>query len=78
MVSSLVVSPDFAIAGTFLAGTTEDGIFRSADPGSYWTAQNFDLLDLNVLCLVISPNFARDETLYTGTDSGIFRSTKGG
>ena len=43
-----------------------------------WTIWNFGLLDLNVLSLAISPAFGEDETLYTGTNSGIFRSTNGG
>jgi hypothetical protein len=33
---------------------------------------------LNTICLAISPDFTQDETLYVGTDSGIFRSTNGG
>jgi photosystem II stability/assembly factor-like uncharacterized protein len=35
-------------------------------------------MDLETLCLAISPNFASDETLFVGTQSGIFRSTNGG
>jgi photosystem II stability/assembly factor-like uncharacterized protein len=35
-------------------------------------------LDLNVFALDISPDFANDETLFAGTESGIFRSTNGG
>jgi photosystem II stability/assembly factor-like uncharacterized protein len=61
-----------------LAGTMGDGIFRSADRGSHWAAWNFGLLDLNILSLVISPDFTHDETLYAGTDSGIFRTTNEG
>jgi len=78
VVSGIVVSPDYTRDGVVLVGSTEDGIFRSADRGSHWTIWNFGLLDLNILCLAISPNFAEDETLYAGTDSGIFRSTNGG
>jgi photosystem II stability/assembly factor-like uncharacterized protein len=61
-----------------LAGTVEDGVFRSADRGRSWTRWNFGLLDLNVLALAISPGFAEDETLFAGTETGIFRSTNGG
>jgi photosystem II stability/assembly factor-like uncharacterized protein len=39
---------------------------------------NFGLLDLNILCLAISPDYARDETLYAGAISGLFSSTNGG
>ena len=51
---------------------------RSGDRGLHWEAWNFGLLDLNVLCLGISPDFANDETLFAGTDTGVFRSTNGG
>jgi photosystem II stability/assembly factor-like uncharacterized protein len=30
------------------------------------------------LCMAISPGYADDETLFVGTESGIFRSTNGG
>lgn len=54
-VLTLVVSPNFAHDGTLLAGTMEDGVFRWGDRGEYWAAWNFGLLDLNVLCMAISP-----------------------
>jgi photosystem II stability/assembly factor-like uncharacterized protein len=56
----------------------EDGVFLSSDRGRRYQRWNFGLLDLNVLALVISPDFADDETLFVGTESGIFRSTNGG
>lgn len=77
-VSSLVISPDFGRDGVLLAGTMEDGIFRSGNRGYNWAAWNFGLLDLAVFTLAISPNFAVDETLFAGVESGIFRSTNGG
>jgi photosystem II stability/assembly factor-like uncharacterized protein len=78
LVSTLVVSPNFIRDGTLLAGTMEDGVFRSSDRGSHWYPWNFGLLDLNILAMSISSNFADDETLFVGTESGIFRSTNGG
>ncbi len=77
-VSTLAVSPNFRRDGILLAGTTEAGVYRSADRGSRWVAWNFGLLDLNVIAMALSPNFANDETIYVGTESGIFRSTNGG
>jgi photosystem II stability/assembly factor-like uncharacterized protein len=77
-VSTLVVSPNFTRDGVLLAGTTDAGVFRSADRGTHWAAWNFGLLDLSIIAMAISPDFANDETLYAGTDSGIFRSTNGG
>jgi len=78
MVSALVISPDYAHDGIVLAGTVEDGVFSTSNRGGNWVAWNFGLLDLNTICLAISPGFAQDETLFVGTDSGIFRSTNGG
>ncbi len=77
-VHSLAVSPQFAQDGVVLAGTMEDGVFRSGDRGAQWAAWNFGLLDLSVLCLSMSPAYADDETVFAGTDSGIFRSMNGG
>jgi photosystem II stability/assembly factor-like uncharacterized protein len=77
-VSAMVISPDFAKDGMMFAATLEDGVFCSTNRGEGWAAWNFGLLDLNVLCLAISPAFAGDETLLAGTESGIFRSTNGG
>ncbi len=78
VISSIVVSPDFSRDGALLAGTLEDGIFRSDDRGRFWSSANFGLLDLSVLSLAISPNFADNETIFAGTESGAFRSTNGG
>jgi photosystem II stability/assembly factor-like uncharacterized protein len=78
LVTALAVSPNFAEDGIVLAGTMEDGVFRSADRGSSWAAWNFGLLDLSVFCMAVSPKFTDDETLFAGTTSGLFRSTNGG
>jgi photosystem II stability/assembly factor-like uncharacterized protein len=89
IVSGLALSPGYARDGTVLAATVEDGVFRSGDRGSQWESWNFGLLDLDVYCIAISPAFAGplearpleasgDETLYVGTETGIFRSTNGG
>ncbi len=78
MVSALVISPDFRRDGVLLAGSMEDGVFRSGNRGYNWAAWNFGLLDLSIFTLAISPDFAADETLFAGVESGIFRSTNGG
>lgn len=78
VISALVVSPNYVQDGILLAATLEDGVLCSSDRGRRWIAWNFGLLDLNTLCLAISPDFASDETLFIGTQSGIFRSTNGG
>lgn len=77
-VTTLAMSPNFARDGVLFAGTIEDGVFRSGDRGRHWTAWNFGLLDLGVLCMAISDQFSEDETLFIGTESGIFCSRNGG
>ncbi len=77
-VTTLTISADFAHDATVFAGTMEDGVFVSQEQGERWVAWNFGLLDLNVMCLAISPSFSADETIFAGTETGIFRSTNGG
>jgi photosystem II stability/assembly factor-like uncharacterized protein len=78
LVVALAISPRYIENGVLFAGTAQDGVCRSADRGSRWAAWNFGLFDLSVLCMAVSPVKAADETLYVGTESGIFRSTNGG
>ena len=76
--SALVASPDFARDGFLLAGTLEDGVFSSTDRGLRWAPWNFGLFDLNVLCLALSPAWIDDDTVFAGTETGLYRSTNGG
>jgi photosystem II stability/assembly factor-like uncharacterized protein len=78
VISALELSPNFEQDGIVFAATLEDGVLFSADRGHRFGAWNFGLLDLNILCLAISPDFARDETVFVGAQSGVFRSTNGG
>lgn len=78
LVTCLVVSPAYSEDGIAVIGTMEDGVLRSTDRGSRWVPWNFGLLDLSVLTLAISPAFAEDETLFGGTDTGLFISSNGG
>ena len=78
VISALELSPNFEQDGIVFAATLEDGVLFSADRGHRFGAWNFGLLDLNILCLAISPDFAKDETVFVGTQSGVFRSTNGG
>jgi photosystem II stability/assembly factor-like uncharacterized protein len=78
IISSLLVSPNYFHDGMIFAGTMEDGVLFSSDRGYSWSAWNFGLLDLNILCMALSPDFSNDETLFVGVQSGIFRSTNGG
>lgn len=76
--SSLEASPDFERDGFLLAATMEDGVFSSTDRGARWQPWNFGLFDLNVLCLALSPAWIEDETVYAGTETGLYRSDNGG
>ena len=76
--SSLLVSPDFERDGFLLAATLEDGVFSSTDRGGRWQPWNFGLFDLNVLCIALSPAWIEDETVYAGTETGLYRSANGG
>lgn len=78
VISALIPSPTYANDGLLFAGTLEDGVFYSLDRGAHWKTGNFGLIDLNILCLGISPNFELDHTLFAGTQSGLFCSTNAG
>jgi len=78
VVVAFAISPNYVQDGILLAGTMEDGVFSTTDRGGHWAAWNFGLLDLNALCVDISADYVRDETLFLGVGSGIFRSTNGG
>jgi hypothetical protein len=78
VISALGISPNFEQDGIVFAATLEAGVLFSSDRGRRFVAWNFGLLDLNIFCLAISPDFAADETVFVGTQSGIFRSTNGG
>ncbi len=77
-VSTVALSPNFAEDNIAIAGTTQDGVFRSTSGGRGWDRWNFGLLDMHVYSLAISPDFAEDDVLFIGVESGMFRSTNGG
>ena len=52
--------------------------FRQAIVLSRWQPWNFGLFDLHVLCLAISPHWRDDETVFAGTETGLYRSSNGG
>jgi photosystem II stability/assembly factor-like uncharacterized protein len=61
-----------------LVGTESDGILRSMDSGTHWSEANPGILDYEILCLAMSPNFSIDHTAIAGTASGLYRSRNGG
>lgn len=62
---------------TLLAGTEDDGILISRDSGRTWTGANPGLLDLTILALAVSPEFAQDGLAFAATPSGLFRTRNG-
>ncbi len=78
IVSCLAFSPSYADDGVAFLGTMEDGVYRSADRGQNWARWNFGLFDLRVLALAVSPDFSHDETVFAGTETGIYISKSGG
>jgi photosystem II stability/assembly factor-like uncharacterized protein len=78
VVSALACSSSFHQDGIVLAGTLEDGVYRSTDHGLTWSAANAGLLDMSVLSIAMSPAFADDGIALLGAQSGLFLSTTGG
>lgn len=70
----IAFSPNFAEDGHVFAASLEDGVFISTSKGKEWSLWNFGLLDCRTLCLVVSPDFAEDQTLFVGTESGLYYS----
>jgi len=72
--SVVVVSPGFETDRSVFAGVP-GGVLRSADAGQSWQVASFPPPAPFVSSLVISPNYARDGTLFVGTlEDGVFRS----
>jgi hypothetical protein len=63
---------------TVFVGTDADGILRSDDGGRTWAGANPGLLDLTILALVLSPNFASDRLAFAATASGVYRTRNEG
>ena len=76
--TAIVLAPDFVNAPHVFVATA-DGIFRSLDGGESWQEANFGLLDTDVLCLAIAPDYAESGMLWAGTvNGGLYRSRNAG
>ncbi|MEM7115298.1 MAG: hypothetical protein AAF614_22850 [Chloroflexota bacterium] len=42
--------------------------------GASWTAWNFGLYDTSVNAIAVSPSFAKDKTIWIGTESNVFKA----
>ncbi len=62
---------------TLYAGTSSDGVFKSTNGGSSWSAINTGLGNRDIQDLVIDPTMSN--TIYAATyNSGVFKSSNGG
>ncbi|MCK4726682.1 MAG: hypothetical protein KAT29_12795, partial [Anaerolineales bacterium] len=84
-VYDVVISPDYTNDGTAFAaarpdgGIFEGGVWKWTDAGGDWTKiYDGTLTDKYVESLAISPDYASDQTLFAGAQSGLFKSTNGG
>jgi photosystem II stability/assembly factor-like uncharacterized protein len=80
-IQSLAISPNYVISPTVFFGATaqwNSGAYRSSDGGNNWTQINNGLHNVFVYSLAVSPDYARDQTLFAGTNGFLFRSSNGG
>ena len=85
---SLGVSSDYANDSTLAIGTYIWGIYSSQDRGETWNAVNKGLEEFQrikkftgiarVFEIVFSPNYAADNTIFSSTWYGLFKSTDRG
>lgn len=77
-VTAVALAPDLDQQGLVLAGAP-GGIFHSNDSGQTWKALVFPPPPPTITALAISPNYAKDETVFAGTmEDGVFISQNGG
>lgn len=77
--SAIVLSPDFLSDHTIHLLTSGGGLFRSTDRGRSWVrvAPLGSPIDQG-FSLAVSPELAKDGTMFVGTFSGFMRSRDGG
>jgi len=80
-VSSIAVDPTnpqvaYATYSTYNFGTQLGHVFRTIDGGATWSRIDTTLPDMPVHSVVVHP--AQSNTLYIGTDLGVFVTTDGG
>ncbi len=69
------------VPGGACLAARESGLYRSSDDGKTWQSAYGTLRlkgPLSASALAISPDFARDRTLFVGVSGGILRSTDAG
>ncbi len=69
---------DTLFAAIYQHGPAGLGVWRSTDDGQTWQPASYGLTDLAITRLAVSPDFARDGTLFALSKRGLFRSTDRG
>lgn len=76
-ITSITIDPaNSAVAYLTMSGFNAGHLFRTTDTGATWTNLSGDLPDVPANVLLIDPGDAN--TIYLGTDIGVFRSTTRG
>jgi photosystem II stability/assembly factor-like uncharacterized protein len=74
LISAIAIAP--ANSQTVFAGTA-NGVYKSTNGGTSWSAVNNGLTSISILSLAIDP--ANSQTVYAGAASGgVFKTTDGG
>lgn len=69
------LSPGFAQDGTIFVATFGGGLFRSTDRGRTWSRMSPFPSPVDCgISMVVSPDYAKDKTVYIGTFDGYYRS----
>lgn len=82
-VTALALSPEYATDSVVFLGTNLDGVYKSTDKGGCFTRFNAGLtlsdnVDVHFETILVSDNFAQDQTVLLGMYEGLMRSTDGG
>lgn len=77
---ALALSPAFNRDGTLYVAGKESGVWASYDGGKTWQDTGFPAREAGSgrMHLAISPDFARDRTVFAATGSQVYRSTDAG
>jgi photosystem II stability/assembly factor-like uncharacterized protein len=70
-INALVIDP--RNTSTLYVATAANGVYRTTDGGSTWSAMNSGLTTMRVFALAVDP--LDSSTLYAGTEGGVFAIT---
>jgi len=79
--ATMAVSPDYAHDQTLFAGVVGLGLFKSTDAGQSWQPSSAGLPSMDIIQILLSPGFARDQTVFAWVrhgDNELYRSDDGG